>query len=95
MRRVAGCRKCMRNACMPAITIRNVPQETRDVLAARAAAAGQSLQEYLFAELERMAGSPTIDEWISRLEHRRAPAPEPAIGHDEIVDWIDDGRRGP
>ena len=32
---------------MTSITIRDVPEETRDELAARAALAGRSLQEYL------------------------------------------------
>ena len=40
---------------MTSITIRNVPEETRDELAARAARSGRSLQEYLRGELIRMA----------------------------------------
>jgi plasmid stability protein len=36
------------NAAMPtSVTIRNVPDETRNELAARAALTGRSLQEYL------------------------------------------------
>ncbi len=34
------------------MTIRDVPDHTRDVLAARAARAGMSLQEYVRAELD-------------------------------------------
>lgn len=44
---------------MVAITIRNVPTEIRDELAARAARSGRSLQEYLAAELAEMASRPT------------------------------------
>ena len=51
---VAILRGCMQNACMPSITIRNVPDETHEELAARAAASGKSLQEYLRAELIRV-----------------------------------------
>ncbi|CAN5808734.1 MAG: FitA-like ribbon-helix-helix domain-containing protein [Ilumatobacteraceae bacterium] len=40
---------------MPAITIRDVPQDTRDELAKRAALKGQSLQEYLRAQLIALA----------------------------------------
>ncbi len=79
---------------MPGITIRNVPQATRDVLATRAARAGQSLQEYLFGELERMASTPTIDEWLERVGRSRPGAPSPGLGPDEIVKWIEEGRRG-
>ena len=90
---VASCEMCLHNACMPAITIRNVPQATRDVLAVRAARAGQSLQEYLFGELERMASTPTIDEWLERVERSRAAVPASRLGPDEIVELIEEGRR--
>ena len=45
------CEDCLQNACMPSISVRNVPEATRDALAAKAAQAGQSLQEYLLAQL--------------------------------------------
>ncbi len=54
----------MQNACMPSITIRNVPDETHEELAARAAASGKSLQEYLRAELIRLASKPDINAWL-------------------------------
>ncbi|GAB4098412.1 FitA-like ribbon-helix-helix domain-containing protein [Sinomonas halotolerans] len=40
------------------ITIRNVPDDVRDVLAERARREGRSLQEYLSAELARLASAP-------------------------------------
>lgn len=46
------------------ITIRGVPEEVRDQIAARAAARGQSMQEYLRGELERMVAKPSIEEWL-------------------------------
>ena len=46
------------------ITIRGVPEEVRDQIAARAAARGQSMQEYLRGELERMVSKPSIEEWL-------------------------------
>ena len=46
------------------ITIRGVPEEVRDQIAARAAARGQSMQEYLRGELVRLVAKPTIDEWL-------------------------------
>lgn len=55
---------------MPAITIRDVPVETRNELAARAAKAGQSLQEYLRAHLIAVAARPDRDEVIARARAR-------------------------
>jgi plasmid stability protein len=52
------------------MTIRDVPDEIRDVLAARAARAGQSLQEYLRAQLTALAGRPTADELWARVAER-------------------------
>lgn len=53
-----------------AITIRNVPDEVRDVLAARAAGAGQSLQEYLRAHLIDTAARPPLPDVIARARAR-------------------------
>lgn len=47
------------------ITIRHVPDRTRDVLAERASRSGRSLQEYLSSELQRLADEPSIDDWLS------------------------------
>ncbi len=55
---------------MPSMTIRDVPEETRDVLAARAARAGQSLQEYLKTQLIALAQRPSQDELWSRVRSR-------------------------
>ena len=53
------------------ITIRGVPEEVRDELKARAASRGQSMQEYLRGELERMVAKPTIEEWIKAVRARK------------------------
>ncbi|UOY01915.1 FitA-like ribbon-helix-helix domain-containing protein [Blastococcus sp. PRF04-17] len=52
------------------MTIRDVPDETRSVLAARAARAGQSLQEYVRAQLIELAERPSPDEFWDRVRHR-------------------------
>jgi plasmid stability protein len=52
------------------MTIRDVPDETRDELAARAARAGQSLQEYLRAQLMSLARRPSPDALWDRVQHR-------------------------
>lgn len=52
------------------MTIRDVPDETRDELAARAARAGQSLQEYVRAQLTALASRPSPEDLWARVEER-------------------------
>lgn len=58
------------------ITIRNVPESTRDALAARAASSGRSLQEYLLRRLEEEASYPDPAQALAdiRARARRFPA---------------------
>jgi plasmid stability protein len=53
------------------ITIRDVPEKVRDELASRAALQGKSMQEYLRAELERLAARPTVDAWLEQVRKRK------------------------
>jgi plasmid stability protein len=53
-----------------AITVRDVPDEVRDELAARAARAGKSLQEYLRSMLIDSAARPLVDDVIARARAR-------------------------
>jgi plasmid stability protein len=53
------------------VQIRNVPDALHRKLKVRAAEAGQTLSDYLLAELERLAARPTRDEMLSRLHARR------------------------
>jgi hypothetical protein len=53
------------------VSVRNLPRAVRDELAARAARSGRSLQEYLLAELERLARRPTAEEWLARVRARK------------------------
>jgi hypothetical protein len=55
-----------------AITVRDVPVEVRDELAARAARAGKSLQEYLRGFLVETAAKPTAADVIARARARVA-----------------------
>lgn len=54
------------------ITIRNVPEETGDELASRAAATGRSLQEYLRAALIDLARRPDPEALLARVRERKA-----------------------
>lgn len=51
------------------ITIRHIPDETRDLLAERASRSGKSLQEYLSSELQRLASEPNVDGWLNVARH--------------------------
>jgi antitoxin FitA len=57
-------------ALMPSIQIKDVPEETHMVLRRRAAAAHQSLQEYLRSRLIEEASAPTLDEVLDRAGGR-------------------------
>jgi len=61
----------MYTACMPSITIRNVPDQVRDELAARAAATGRSLQEYLLARLADLARKPDVAFLVQTMRDRK------------------------
>ena len=53
------------------VQIRNVPEALHRKLKVRAAEAGQTLSDYLLAELERLAARPTRDEMLTRLHGRK------------------------
>jgi plasmid stability protein len=54
-----------------AITVRDVPDETRDELAARAALVGRSLQEYVRSQLIELARRPDAEALLSRVRERK------------------------
>lgn len=56
---------------MPSITIRDVPDPTRDELASRAARSGRSLQEYLRIQLIELAGRPDAAALRARIRDRK------------------------
>jgi plasmid stability protein len=53
-----------------AITVRDVPDEVRDELAARAARSGRSLQEYVRAMLVEAAARRPVEDVIARARQR-------------------------
>ncbi|MHB1595493.1 MAG: FitA-like ribbon-helix-helix domain-containing protein [Streptosporangiaceae bacterium] len=52
------------------LTIRDLPEATRDMLRQRAEASRQSLNSYIVGLLEREAGLPTMSEWADMVESR-------------------------
>ena len=69
------------------ITIRNVPSSVRDVLAGRAAEAGQSLQEYMLAEATRLAERPTNAQIVERMR-RRVDATGSDVSSADVVEVL-------
>lgn len=57
-------------ACMPNVQIREVPDDVHNELVRRAGLAGQSLQQYLSAQLTSIAATPTLDDVLERIENR-------------------------
>ena len=52
------------------ITIRNVSEEVRNQLAARAALKHQSMQQFLHEELERIAAKPSQEMLLEQIRER-------------------------
>jgi plasmid stability protein len=77
---------------MVAITVRDIPDRVRDELAARAARAGQSLQEYLRGLLVATVDKPTVDEVLARARARVA-ATGVRVDADDILTSRDADRR--
>lgn len=69
---------------MPSIQIKDVPDEVHAVLRRRAAAAHQSLQEYLRSRLIDEAGTPTLDEVLDRAGGRAGGAAPFAAAVDAV-----------
>lgn len=60
---------------MSTLQVRDVPEDVRHTLKVRAAAAGQSLSDYVLGELSRLARQPTLGELTERVRHRGAAEP--------------------
>jgi hypothetical protein len=85
--------QCWHYECMPVqITIRDVPEKVRDELAARAALQGQSMQEFLRSELQRLASRPSVDAWLQQVRKRKR-ATQTRISSEEILKSRDADRR--
>ena len=74
------------------ITIRNVSDETSAELAVRAAAKGQSLQEYVLGELDRIAQFPDPETWVARVRSRKA-AQQGGLSVGQVLALRDADRR--
>jgi hypothetical protein len=73
-------RQWRQNGAITSIQIKGVPERTHAVLRQRAAAAHQSLQEYLLQHLIEEADRPTLDEVIDAASNRSGGS----VSFDEI-----------
>lgn len=92
MSTVAESLQTQQNASMASITIRDVPDDTRAELAARAARSGRSMQEYLRLKLVELAEVPDRDEVLARIR-RRVERTRTRVSAEEIIAARDADRR--
>ena len=52
------------------LQVRNLSEQTHQVLRVRAVQAGQSLSDYVAARLDEIARTPTLDEIYARIDRR-------------------------
>ena len=74
------------------ITVRDVPDEVRDELAARAAVAGRSLQEHLRAELIELARRPSAGALMARVRARKESTGS-ALSARQVLRYRDEDRK--
>jgi antitoxin FitA len=73
------------------ITVRDVPDDVRDELAARAARSGRSLQEYLRAQLIDLSAYPTAADAVAAIRSRARAYPPFDLAR--VLDDLDADRR--
>jgi plasmid stability protein len=79
-------------ATMASILIRDVPDDVRAELAARAARKGQSMQEFLRSVLVEMVEKPDIETWVAQVRRHIAEADGPGPSADDIVESLREAR---
>ena len=77
---------------MATIQIRDIPEETYEIVRRRARAAGQSIQAYMKNQVERLARRPDEDELFAAIE-RFVGARGIELDVSALLAGIDDGRR--
>lgn len=73
---------------MPNVLVRDLPDDVHARLQQRAERQGKSLQQYLIAELKRLAQRPSVDEVIDRIERHSGGR----VGFDQAVADLSEDR---
>ena len=74
------------------MTVRDIPDDVRNELAARAARKGQSLQEYMRGVIIDFAWRPNNEDVLAQVREHAASVRQ-AITVDDILAARDEGRR--
>ena len=74
------------------ITIKRVPKEVRDELAARAARRRQSMQAFLLGELERIVSKPSPEDLMAEFRANKGIY-KSRVTAEDILRARDEGRR--
>jgi len=74
------------------VTIRHVPEDVRNELAARAARSGRSLQEYMLDELVKLAAKLAVADLVEEIRGRKRRVGR-HLGRDAILSDRDADRR--
>ena len=77
---------------MPSIQVKDVPDDVHAALRRRAAAAGQSLQEYLLDLFKAEASHPTLDEVLDRVSNHVGGRSGGSMPLDTVVRTIREER---
>ena len=80
--------RCKHNVSMPNVLVRDVPDEVHSALQRKAEQRHQSLQQYLSAELRRLATRRSIDEVLNDVEAQNGGR----VGFATAIADLDDER---
>lgn len=78
----------LHTASVANLLVRDLPDSVHRELQRRAAARGQSLQQYLTVELARLAARPSVEELFERIDRRRSGS----VGLAQAVADLTDSR---
>jgi plasmid stability protein len=73
---------------MSSVQVKNVDEETHELLRQRAASAGMTLGEYVLELIRKDLRKPSKAEWLARIRAR----PPANVSHEEVIRSIDEGR---
>lgn len=76
---------------MPNVLVRDLPDDVHRALQRKAEGRHQSLQQYLTAELRRLAEQRQVSEVLDEIEARRSGG---RVGFDQAVDDLAEARAG-
>lgn len=75
---------------MAALQVKNVPDELHDELREVAAERGCTISDLVLAAIRKELRRPRMTAWLDQVSHM----PRVDVTNREILDAIDDGRRG-